>query len=191
MENLNNLEQYYGIETTKLVNEGARIDVDVSVMNTKDYKSKISYKVSLSSYNGKTLFSTTSTKSLVASIQSLERKIIRKYKEEETDEYPFKKLCTLINRQREISFGNKQFQGWQVRYQGEKIVIYIYKAANPVISFDVNTEYMNVSLNLCNIPFYKGKEQIAFLDVLKWVREYLDVPRETRLKELSYMRRGK
>lgn len=183
---MNGYEMFYGKETEKLLQEGARIKTEATTLtDSNNLNTETRYLITLQSMNGKTLFTTRSTESLQVALNKLELRIIEKYKKEEIDRFPFKKLVNKVDRQRKIVYGNRQFHGWEVRQTEDKILIYIYKSGNVLSSFRKDSEYSNISLNLCNMPLYVERDKTALFEVLQWIEEYLSVSRETRLQEFK------
>lgn len=181
-------EKYYGKETKKLLEEGAKIKIDTTILADINSNLIAKYLVSLQSQNGKDLFKVhSSTDNLVDLFERLEQKILQKHNKVETDKFPFQNLVNKVKNQQEIIYGKRQFHGWEVRQTEDKILIYIYRTGNLVLSFAKDGDYSNISLNLCNMPFYIERDKTAFFDILKWIVEYLNVSRETRLQEFVNM----
>ncbi|WP_336682730.1 hypothetical protein [Enterococcus casseliflavus] len=181
-------EKYYGKETKKLLEEGAKIKIDTTILADINSNLTAKYLVSLQSQNGKDLFKVhSSTDNLVDLFERLEQKILQKNKKVETDKFPFQNLVNKVKNQQEIIYGKRQFHGWEVRHTEDKILIHIYRSGNLVLSFDKDSNYSNISLNVSNVPLYVERDKTAFFDVLAWVKEYLNVSRETRSKEFVNM----
>lgn len=184
-------EKYYGKETKKLLEDGAKIKIEtVTVIDTINSNLNANYLVSLQSRNGKDLFkvySSNSKDNLEDLFERLEQKILQKHKKDETDKFPFQNLINKVKNQQEIIYGKRQFHGWEVRHTEDKVLIHIYRSGNLVLSFDKDSNYSNISLNVSNIPLYVERDKTAFFDVLAWVKEYLNVSRETRLQEFVNM----
>lgn len=183
--------KYYGDLTRELLGEGARIKIETSSLETIDSNFGTKYTLYLQAQNGRDLFKVYSSENLEVLFEKLEQKIQKNKIKVEDDKFPFQNLVNKVKNQQEIVYGKRQFHGWEVRQTEDKILVYIYRSGNVVLSFSKDSSYQNVSLNLCNLPFYVERDITAFSDVLKWINEYISVSRETRMQEFNKMRSKK